>query len=192
MANEEHLAIMKQGIKAWNAWLLKNQKVAPDLSGADLSGADLSGAILSWADLRGADLSEAKLMGADLSEAKLMGADLSGANLSGAYLIGADLNRANLSEANLSGADLKRADLSYANLYNAITEATNFSGAKLTTPLRFLIEVDSNIAVEQLGALLGAISKLHNLARIWPPRIEKIAIGHEVDEPVYYEEDWQR
>ncbi|MBZ0316184.1 MAG: TIR domain-containing protein, partial [Anaerolineae bacterium] len=65
MANEEHVAILKQGVEAWNQWRKENRDVRPDLSGANLSGANL------WR--------------ADLSEAKLIEADLSGADLSGAY-----------------------------------------------------------------------------------------------------------
>ena len=62
MANEEHLKILKQGVKAWNLWREENPNISPDLSGAYLSGADLSranliGADLSVADLRGANLS---------------------------------------------------------------------------------------------------------------------------------------
>ena len=54
MANEEHLAILRQGVDAWNAWRQKNQNSNPDLHAADLHGADLRGA-----DLRGADLGKA-------------------------------------------------------------------------------------------------------------------------------------
>ena len=37
MANDEHVAILKQGVAAWNAWRRKNRDVRPDLQGADLS-----------------------------------------------------------------------------------------------------------------------------------------------------------
>jgi uncharacterized protein YjbI with pentapeptide repeats len=104
MANDEHVAMLKKGVDAWNAWRDENPSIVPDLHGADLSGADLSGADLSRADLSGADLSrvdlsEAKLHGVLSEMAKLYGADLSGADLSGADLTGADLGKANLSEA---------------------------------------------------------------------------------------------
>ena len=59
---------------------------APNLRGADLTGADLTEAYL-----QGADLTEAYLQGADLQ-----GADLQGADLQGAYLRGANLRGANL------------------------------------------------------------------------------------------------
>ena len=137
MANPEHLAILKQGVKAWAEWRAENAEVIPnlieaDLSGADLSeakliGADLSRAKLSGADLIGANLIEAKLFGADLIEAKLSGTDLSRAKLSWAKLSRADLIWADLIEANLSGANLSEANLSRATLIG-----TDLTGATLT------------------------------------------------------------
>src|SRR5687768_6911065 len=54
MANEEHLAILRQGVEAWNAWRLEHPSVRPDLREADLRRTDLCGAHLSRADLIGA------------------------------------------------------------------------------------------------------------------------------------------
>ena len=132
MANDEHVALLKQGVAAWNAWRDENPDIRPDLSGANLSGADLSGANLSGADLSGANLSGANLSGANLSGANLSGANLSGANLSEANLSGANLSGANLSGANLSGADLSGANLSGANLSGANLSGANLSGANLS------------------------------------------------------------
>ena len=42
MANDEHVALLKQGVDAWNAWRRENPDMRPDLSDADLEGADLS------------------------------------------------------------------------------------------------------------------------------------------------------
>ena len=116
MANEEHLAILKQGVGVWNQWRRENPLIQPDLSEenlreADLSGADLSGADLHGVDLHGANLRKADLSGTDLSGANLNEADLSGANLSGAHLIGADLIGSYLGGADLSGTDLGGANL---------------------------------------------------------------------------------
>ena len=132
MANDEHVALLKQGVDAWNAWRDENPDIRPDLSEANLSGADLSEANLSGANLSGADLSEANLSGANLSEADLSGANLSEANLSGANLSGADLSEADLSGANLSGANLSGANLSEANLSGADLSGANLSGANLS------------------------------------------------------------
>jgi uncharacterized protein YjbI with pentapeptide repeats len=81
MANEEHLAILMQGVGAWNKWREHSPFLRAHLRGADLHRADLSGADLIRADLRGADLSWAHLREADLTGTHLGGADLSGADL---------------------------------------------------------------------------------------------------------------
>ena len=94
MANQEHLNMLKQGVKAWNQWRQEQQDVIPDLSGANLSGASLSKADLSHVDLRRAGLSRANLIGADLSRAKL-----SNAHLNGAYLSGTSVTPEQLGEA---------------------------------------------------------------------------------------------
>jgi TIR domain/Pentapeptide repeats (8 copies) len=117
MANDEHLAILGQGVKAWNRWRKEHSDVRSDLSGADLREADLSGADLreanlNGADLREADLSQANLGLADLIEADLREANLSGAHLSGAYLIEAHLSGAHLSGAILNGTIFASTDLS--------------------------------------------------------------------------------
>jgi uncharacterized protein YjbI with pentapeptide repeats len=136
MANDEHLALLKKGVEAWNAWRRENAHIRPDLSKADFNGANLSGA-----DLSGADLSKAILLEANLSKANLFGAILNRANLSWAYLIQANLIQAKLSGADLSGADLSKAilleaNLSKANLFGAILDraklSANLTGAKLS------------------------------------------------------------
>ena len=56
MANDEHVALLKQGVAAWNAWRDENPDICPDLSEPDLRGANLSEANLIpnlGANLRG-------------------------------------------------------------------------------------------------------------------------------------------
>ena len=43
MANDEHVALLKKGVAAWNAWRKENPDIRPDLSQANLSGANLMG-----------------------------------------------------------------------------------------------------------------------------------------------------
>jgi uncharacterized protein YjbI with pentapeptide repeats len=136
MANDEHVAILKKGVDAWNKWRAENANIRPDLSKANLSGADLFGAVLgsanlSEANLRRANLNGADLSGADLRWANLNGANLFRANLSGADLFGTVLGSANLSEANLSAANLSGAHLSRAHLFSAHLGLANLRGANL-------------------------------------------------------------
>jgi len=86
MANEEQLAILRQGVEVWNRWREENQDNKVDLSGANLYGANL----------RRVDLNKANLETANLSYANLTGANFTGANLTRTILTGADLRQANL------------------------------------------------------------------------------------------------
>jgi TIR domain/Pentapeptide repeats (8 copies) len=69
MANEEHLARLKQGVEAWNQWRDEHPEIFPDFRGADLHGAHLTGAYLAGADLRWVDLTGVDPTGADLTKA---------------------------------------------------------------------------------------------------------------------------
>jgi len=145
MANDEHVALLKKDVAAWNALRDKNPDIRPDLSRADLIGADLGrgfgrGADGKWtggANLGGANLWKANLIGANLIGANLSGADLSGAFLDSATLVGADLSGANLGganlwKANLIGANLIGANLSGADLSGAFLDSATLVGADLS------------------------------------------------------------
>ena len=69
MANEEHLARLREGAAAWNAWREAYPDVRPDLGGKI--------AYRDW-DFRGYNLRNADFYEADLRGAQLKGADLSG------------------------------------------------------------------------------------------------------------------
>lgn len=153
MANEEHVALLRQGVETWNTWRRTySGKFPPDLAGADLHKMDLdgtdlhevylidtdlhggilSGANLRYADLSGANLHGADLNGADLHEASLFGANLSEADLSAASLHGTVLGHATLSHANLRGASLVQASLKAADLRGADLRRANLHGADLS------------------------------------------------------------
>ena len=126
MANEEQLAILKQGIETWNQWRKEQSSLKVDLSGADLSGMDLAGI----------DFRDARLTRVDFRDSNLQRARLSLANLSRAALIGASLHQANLKETRLShaivmNADLRDVDLSGSYLQKTVLAKTNLSGAYL-------------------------------------------------------------
>jgi Pentapeptide repeats (8 copies) len=122
MANDEHVALLKQGVDTWNAWRDENPDIRPDLMCGQLLQANLIGANLSSTNLIGAIL-----IGAYLTEANLIGADLSGADL-----MGAKLGKAQLREANLAGANLSMATLTEANLIGADLGASTMLNADLT------------------------------------------------------------
>src|ERR1044072_7882800 len=120
MANEEHLAILKQGVEKRNKWRDENPEIRPDLSGTYLDGKNLS-----YADLRGADLSYAHLRGANFRGADLIYARFIYALLNDAYLRGASLM-----EANFSGASLQNADFTDAVIGRTMFAETNLSLAQ--------------------------------------------------------------
>jgi TIR domain/Pentapeptide repeats (8 copies) len=121
MADEEHLALLKQGEATWNAWRTMNPRIYPNLGGAQLDGVDLRGFHLNGAHLEGTNLRKADLAGAHLYRAHLDGADLREADLHGAFLSGAlfegtRLNRVLLCGALLLGALFREADLHEATI----------------------------------------------------------------------------
>jgi hypothetical protein len=146
MANDEHVAMLKKGVGAWNAWRDENPYIPPDVSGVDLSKVNFIEFNRTYyplrlnfnnANLKGANLHSARLTLADFAGANLSGADLSGARLSRANLPCADLTAANLRGADLVGANLhsacfSNADLKEANLENAELVETDLTGADLT------------------------------------------------------------
>jgi uncharacterized protein YjbI with pentapeptide repeats len=151
MADEEHLAILRQGVQAWNAWRQANPGLRPDLSGANLDRADLSQAKLHWTNLYGASLQGTVLNDADLIRAELTAANASGAKCAradfrgalftsphsetaltfGANLRSADLTGANLTKVDLTGVNLAKATLRDAHLTGSIMEQTDLRDADL-------------------------------------------------------------
>lgn len=144
--NPDHLEVLRQGVRAWNAWRESSSAERPLLAGANLEGANLehvdlteailTGARLSGANLRGASLRRAVLMEADFSRAVLQSADCRESNLRGANLERALLGRAlfvgaNLQAAGLRGAELLWADLTGADLRHAVLDEAYLFEAKL-------------------------------------------------------------
>lgn len=143
MADEEHLAILKKGVEAWNRWREENPNIKPNLRGADLRAADLGGVDFRESSLDRANLSEANLRGGKLDSASLKEVQLRNAKLDSAYCLGVDLSRgilngADLFEANLSQSDLRATDfregkLARVNLNGANLEAANLVQSDLRT-----------------------------------------------------------
>jgi uncharacterized protein YjbI with pentapeptide repeats len=162
MANEEHVALLRQGVETWNAWRKENPDIEPDLSGANLFAANLINAVLPRANLRGTDLSGTDLRGAlmyraDLREANLFAANLDKANLTEAVLPKANLNKANLRWANLHGANLDKASLGEADLFSANLDKADLRGADLRSALMYKADLRGALlnGADFRGALLN-------------------------------------
>ena len=157
MANDEHVAIFRQGVAAWNTWRDENPNIFPDLSKETLTNAHLS-----RANLFGATLIETNLTGADLSRAKLIFANLIGAKLPGANLSGADLFLTNLSDANLTDAILTDdASLREANLSGTNLAGANLTGAILIGTILFRANLtDANLTEARLHRTVFASTVL--------------------------------
>ena len=161
MANDEHVALLKQGVAAWNAWRAKNPDIRPDLNEANLSETNLVGVNLIGANLSGANLFQTKLVGANLSGASLNQAGLFEADLSQAILDGANLREADLRAAILLGSDLTAADLTGCSIYGVSAwglklERTKQQNLVINRPQEPTVTVD-NIEIAQFIYLL-----LHN------------------------------
>ena len=142
MANEEQLAILRQGVEVWNKWREENPNVEIDLDESKLVGANLSGADLSGANLLGSVLTGVNLSGANLQGAFLWKCNLVSTNISNANLTKADLHEANLYDAQLRGTDLRKANLSAANLFQADLTRANLSGADFTAAILVRTKID--------------------------------------------------
>jgi uncharacterized protein YjbI with pentapeptide repeats len=144
VANDEHIALLRQGSAVWNEWRDQNPGIVPSLHEADFSETDLSGTLLMgpnlWrANLSRTNLTEVALLGATLCEAKLVEADLSPADLTEA-----DFSQADLTGANLTGARLYQTDLSRAKL-----SGTKFNKAGLYETIFGDVGLENAIGLEE-------------------------------------------
>jgi len=148
MANEEHLAILKRGVGAWNRWREENPALKPDLKDADLNTLDLGGANFKDCDLSGAGLSGAELSGADLRGANLTRVTIAETELVGTNLTGANLFGAEFFDAGLSGSILVNADLSFASLVGVNFWGTDLSQSKMFGTVMGDIDLSAMIGLE--------------------------------------------
>lgn len=136
MANEEHLAILRQGVQVWNGWRENNPDINPDLSclnfnKIDLDGFNLSNTVIFGSSFGSSSLRKTLLTRAFLQNTYLTGVDLTGSDLRGAFLNRANLLGANLYQVDFSYADLSETDLSSSCLIKAKLFQTNLVRAYL-------------------------------------------------------------
>ena len=143
MADPEHLAKLKQGVKVWNGWREESPDISPNLKGADLQEGflqrvSLNGADLSAADMRGSStllchFQEARFAETRLDEIQMQGSDLSSAEFSDASLRQASLrecmlNGTRFTRCDLEGADLRKTMVTHAVFEQVRTEGTLYYG----------------------------------------------------------------
>ncbi|MGD1917476.1 MAG: pentapeptide repeat-containing protein [Pleurocapsa sp.] len=159
MANQDHLALIKEGVAVWNEWYQKNKRIIPDLAQANLNGLNLRGinlqkANLTHANLSNTDLTEAQLADSDLEGANFLAANLEHANLKGANLDYVIFSQAKLNEKtiistnsrnvweivnqkvrnkNFNGIDLRNSNLFRANLSKADLSHAKLENANLNS-----------------------------------------------------------
>ena len=148
MADKDQVAILYQGVEAWNKWRKENPDEILDLRDAELMNMNLENVNLAEADLKKANLSFTNFKNANFafsnldsaifSFANFEGANFSAAHLENAYLedanlIGTRFSGANLKNARLANSNLKNAYLADANLEGTILSAANFRNANLSS-----------------------------------------------------------
>ncbi|MEJ2118664.1 MAG: pentapeptide repeat-containing protein, partial [Alphaproteobacteria bacterium] len=166
MANSDHLEILCQGPKVWNAWRDENPQIIPDLSKVNVA---LSERQFGPSEGGPINLRAVNLEGANLRFTTLTEADLEGARLVGADLLHAKLDRAKLIATDLTDAMLDHADLTDARFERTVVIGTSFLNAR-------------NLTQAQLdGAFGDATTKLPDALtppESWFPQLEP-----EDDEP---------
>ena len=131
MANEEQLAILRQGVEVWNEWRKENPNNDIDLSWAKLRNSDLGGANLSETKLTRIDLRSTVLTDVDFRNALLTGADLREATLRNTNFESATLRRVDFGYASLIGVNFMEASLISADFRRARISKTNFTQARM-------------------------------------------------------------
>jgi uncharacterized protein YjbI with pentapeptide repeats len=141
MPEEAHLALLSNGVEAWNGWRAANPLIRPNLAEADLAYRELGGinlheCTLTKADFTDTDLGRADLSAADADEACFRSADLRGATLAGGSFncgtfLGANLGCAQLNSASCADADFAAADLSGADLSDTDLSRADLIGSDL-------------------------------------------------------------
>jgi uncharacterized protein YjbI with pentapeptide repeats len=127
---DEAIAVLKQGVKAWNAWITEKRKADPKFQ-ADLSMVDFR--LPEWQQtslwrrpFRNAPDPRVCLFEGEPGDPSLTSIDLQDVNLWRARLDGADFSGAHLERANLSFAWLDGAYLRYAHLEGVDLRMTSF------------------------------------------------------------------
>lgn len=131
MANEEHLKILKQGVKVWNRWREDNPKIRPSLSMTSLNDLKLEGINLTSTNLR-----DTWIVGCNLNNGTLNQAIINQTTFRLVQLDEANLSKTALNYAVFSGGSLEKANLratasAHTKFYNVVLKNTDFSNAMM-------------------------------------------------------------
>ena len=121
--NQQHLDILKSGVKVWNSWREAHPEIVPDLSGATLTGLTA----------QGINFNSTNLSRALLYEARLEKSMFIGANLNKAICAGSNFNESFFSRTRLTGTSFNSASLRSTNFMRSVFQRVDLSHAKLTT-----------------------------------------------------------
>ncbi len=145
MANEEHLARLRAGVRVWNAWRKEQPSIVPDLSKANLGLEILPEPHLSWTIIGNKRTVLGEHSWTDIAReippeapptsivqvATAAGPNLDNVNLDGTNLAGASLRGVSLENASFRYTNLEEAKLEGASLGSAIFRGGNLAGANL-------------------------------------------------------------
>jgi uncharacterized protein YjbI with pentapeptide repeats len=131
MANVKHLEILKDSVREWNSWRIKNPKIKPNLANGNFESMHLERVNLSGANLRSANFHQAFLRNSNLT-----GIDASNSNFTDAHLWFANMENAKLVNAKFQqafcrGVKFSGADLTSATFFGAYLKLARFSDMKL-------------------------------------------------------------
>lgn len=122
MANPEHLAKLKEGVEAWNAWREEQPDIKPDLGSKNSSEVRFEGDLFVGYSLQ--------TTGSDLAGLDFTGANFVGTNFGFSNLYGTNLRKAGLIKAEFFEANLNKVDLSSAVLRSTIFVNSDLSQAR--------------------------------------------------------------
>ncbi|HSE15866.1 MAG TPA: toll/interleukin-1 receptor domain-containing protein [Pyrinomonadaceae bacterium] len=151
MAEEEHVKIIRKGVKAWNEWKRAHDTHPQELDNAILKiqkALNLKIEVAIETDLSGVNLNREDLSGVNFSYTDLRRAHLQRANLRGANLIGADFSR-----AQLNGSDFTDATIGYTTFANV-----DFSEVKGLETVRH--QGPSSLGIDTVYSCQGKIPEI--------------------------------
>jgi len=125
MANPEHVAKLKEGVEAWNAWR-RTTSDKPDLSRIVLTNTEFAGC-----DLTGSDFSDAILEQVTFIGCKCNTCSFERANLVAVILFATQMHSCNFKDARIGFSEFHGTSLRQSEFAGAAVQGTAFAGVDL-------------------------------------------------------------